>query len=214
MNNTAPQWLTRTRAQLCEDFTDLDQQYTALFKGCSRDQTLWRPANGSWAVAECIEHVARGISQYLAPIRQAIAKGGPESPADGYLFVPGGWFSASFVKRIGPQVTMKFKAPGKIQPISVDPEVAFDDLRRGHAETLQLLHETAHLNLNRIRFKNPFIPLLRFTVATGFLILAAHGRRHLLQAQRVVQSDRIREKGISSRSSVPADARLGSNFRL
>jgi len=189
MNNSAPQWLTRTRAQLGDEFADLDQQYTTLFNRCSRDQTIWRPANGSWSVAECIEHVARGISQYLAPIRQAVAKGEPEAPTEDYLFVPGGWFSASFVKRIGPQVTMKFKAPGKIQPISVDPDVAFEDLRRGHAETLRLLGETAHLDLNRIRFENPFLPVLRFTVATGFLILAAHGRRHLLQAKRVMQSD-------------------------
>ncbi len=34
----------------------------------------------------------------------------------------------------------------------------------------------------RIRFPNPFLPALRFTVGAGFLIIAAHERRHLWQA--------------------------------
>jgi hypothetical protein len=38
------------------------------------------------------------------------------------------------------------------------------------------------------RFKNPFIPVLRFTVGTGLEILAKHERRHLLQAERIRDS--------------------------
>ena len=80
---------------------------------------------------------------------------------------------------------MKFKAPGKIRPVSVEPEQAFQELRRGHIEIQELLAATAQPDLNRIRFKNPFIPVLHFTVATGLLIMAAHGRRHLEQAERL-----------------------------
>jgi len=32
--------------------------------------------------------------------------------------------------------------------------------------------------------KNPYLPLIRFTVGTGLLIMPAHERRHLLQAER------------------------------
>jgi hypothetical protein len=189
MKNSEWQSLARTRAQLSRDVIDLDERYSALYQGCSLAQLLCRPSNDGWSTAECIEHVARSISQYLAPMRQAIMKGGPSAREENYLFVPGGWFSAAFLKRIGPEVTVKFKTPGKIRPLRVDPEKAFDELRGGHAQIQQMLAETAQLDLNRMRFKNPFVPVLRFTVATGFLILAAHGRRHLLQAQRVVLAD-------------------------
>ena len=189
MNPSALESLNRSRKQLSADFLDLDQLYSTLCNRCSHEQLLWRPASGSWSVAECIEHVARGIAQYLAPIRQALLEGGASARDENYLFVPGGWFSRAFLKRIGPQVTVKFKAPRKIRPLSVDPERAFDDLRRGHAEIQELLPQAAQLDFNRVRFKNPFIPVLQFTVATGFLILAAHGRRHLLQAERIAQAD-------------------------
>lgn len=188
MKNSEKQPLTRRRTEIGAEFADLDQRYSILYNRCSREQLLWRPRNESWCIGECVEHVSRGISEYLGPMRRAILKGRPPALEENDLFVPGGWFSAAFLKRIGPEVTVKFKAPGKIRPLSVDPEKAFEDLSRGHADIQQLLLETAQLDLNRIRFKNPFVPVLRFTVATGFLILAAHGRRHLLQAERVAQT--------------------------
>jgi hypothetical protein len=48
-----------------------------------------------------------------------------------------------------------------------------------------LVNRAAPYNVNRIRFKNPFIAGLRFSVATGLQVLAAHERRHLLQAERI-----------------------------
>ena len=112
---------------------------------------------------------------------------------------PGGWLSAAFLRRIGPQVTVKFKAPSKIRPQSVEPEQALQELRRGHAEIQELLASTSQFDLNRIRFRNPFLPLVRFTVATGLLVMAAHGRRHLEQAQRI--SDLADLPGTASQGS-------------
>ena len=37
--------------------------------------------------------------------------------------------------------------------------------------------------------KNPFIPLLRFTVGTGLEIVPKHQLRHLLQVERVKQAE-------------------------
>ena len=53
-----------------------------------------------------------------------------------------------------------------------------EDMRR-------VVRESADLDLNRIRFRNPFIGFLRFTVGAGLLIIAAHNRRHLWQAEQV-----------------------------
>jgi len=54
-----------------------------------------------------------------------------------------------------------------------------------HNELRSLIHDAREINLNRIRFKNPFVSLLRFTVGTGILIIGAHDRRHLWQAKQV-----------------------------
>ena len=76
------------------------------------------------------------------------------------------------------------KAPTKIQPAS-HVELSVLDRFLASNETLREVISQAQRNdVNRIRFKNPFVPGIRFTVGTGFEILVLHERRHLLQAER------------------------------
>ena len=55
-----------------------------------------------------------------------------------------------------------------------------------HQEIRSLIEECGDLDLNRVRFKRPFFWAARFTVGSGFLLMAAHERRHLWQAKQVL----------------------------
>ncbi len=51
---------------------------------------------------------------------------------------------------------------------------------------------------------NPFFSLIRFSVGTGFQVIAAHERRHLWQAERVLANPRfplLRAPAATSRST-------------
>jgi len=142
-------------------------------------------------MAECIEHVARTNSLYIPPIKDAVARHASSGPADQTLRTAGR-FSALFLYSVSPQGKAKLKSPPSTRPVSldpstIDPEQSLHNLVATHREICELLKSTASTDLNHIRFRNPFIPLLRFTIATGLLIMAAHGRRHLLQAETVSQ---------------------------
>ena len=76
-------------------------------------------------------------------------------------------------------------APKKIIPaFSGEKEALLAEFRRLHAEAAALLQDAADLDLG-VRFPNPFIPLIRFRVWTGFLVIPAHERRHLWQAEQL-----------------------------
>jgi hypothetical protein len=62
---------------------------------------------------------------------------------------------------------------------------AFAHFLASHNELRNYLATNADLDLASIRFPNPFLPAIRFSLATGLHVLAAHGRRHLWQAWRV-----------------------------
>ena len=101
-----------------------------------------------------------------------------------------GWFGRWFIRNyIEPSSGGgKARAPRKIVPSQhVDPSVLERFLRSNEAAR-DLVRRAGPYDVNRIRFRNPFVPLLRFTVGTGFEILSRHQRRHLLQAERVTQS--------------------------
>ena len=93
-----------------------------------------------------------------------------------------GWFIRSLEPRAGPRL----KAPRKIVPAARKSRTEVgEQWERVQAELRELMHAAAPLDLNRTRFINPFIPLLRWSVGTGFLALDAHERRHIWQAEQV-----------------------------
>jgi hypothetical protein len=70
----------------------------------------------------------------------------------------------------------------------VEPIILESFLRSAEAARA-LVRQASNYDVNRIRYKNPFIPLLRFTVGAGLEIIAKHADRHLLQAETVRKSE-------------------------
>jgi len=60
-----------------------------------------------------------------------------------------------------------------------------DAFLRSNQAARELVRRASRYDVNGIRFRNPFLPLLRFTVGTGLEITAKHEGRHLLQAEGV-----------------------------
>jgi hypothetical protein len=101
-----------------------------------------------------------------------------------------GWFARWFIRSfIEPSAgTKRASAPKKIVPGNRVALSIVERFLRGNQDARQLIRQAEAYNVNRIRFVNPFLPLLRFTVGTGLKITCGHERRHLLQAERVKQS--------------------------
>jgi hypothetical protein len=162
-------------------------------EGSTYEQLTLSPGSGGWSVSQCIEHVARVNAVYLLAIKTAIVGNRKLAESNDQPLRTAGWFSAFFLRSVSPEGKTKMRAPriGRPDPDSsqINPEEALQKLQHTHLEIREVLAASQQLNLNRVRFRNPFVPLIRFTVGTGFLIMAAHGRRHLLQAERVCSAN-------------------------
>lgn len=174
-----PLWATDLIAQLDE----WDRQAKELAAGLTAEQLNWQPAPGSWSIGQCVDHLCATTDSYLPPVRAALENG--RGPAVQKI-APGGptrWFIRKFIEPSGQ--TARAKAPKKIVPNGhVEPSVV-DRFVRGNEAVRELIRKAAPYDVNRMRFKNPFVPILRFTVGAGLLIICRHEKRHLLQAERV-----------------------------
>jgi len=80
----------------------------------------------------------------------------------------------------------RMKAPRIVEPRAAPPLVsAFGSFRTSQDEVRAFLRANAELDLAAVRFPNPFVPGIRFSLATGLHVITAHERRHLWQAWRV-----------------------------
>lgn len=184
------------------DIDDLEQQLDAaerdahaLVAGLDERRGGWRQEAGSWSVAQCLDHLAVANRVYLSAMaapaegarRDGRVRRKPARPG-----VVGRWFVG--VLEPGDQPRHKVKAPRTIVPRPA-PSVAdaFAAFMASQQDVRAFLRAHADLDLASVRFPNPFLPLVRFSLATGLHVIAAHERRHLSQAWRVRrEAERVR----------------------
>jgi DinB superfamily len=173
--------------QLDEALDAAERDARALVAGLTEAQGAWRAEAGSWSVAECIDHLATGNRVYLAAMQPAAARAhregrrrrGPAQPG-----LVGGWF----VRFLEPPVKAAFrtKAPQTIRPRTAPAlNDAITMFLASQNEVRTFLRTYADIDLAGVRFPNPFIRGVRFSLATGLHVIEAHERRHLWQAWRV-----------------------------
>lgn len=174
-----PEWSSR----LISELDAADRRATAVAGGLSAAQLNWPPRPGAWSIGQCLEHLRAG-NELLIPAISAALDGAEHRPVDEISL---GWFSGWFIRTyIAPNPGgTRARAPKKIEPPrQVAPDI-LDGFLRSTDAARGLVKLASDYDVNRIRYRNPFIPLLRFTVGAGLEIIAKHQSRHLLQAEGV-----------------------------
>jgi hypothetical protein len=173
-------------AAILHGFEGSDREALAILEQTDEERFNWRPDERSWSVAQCLDHLNVGNRFYVESMRDALKaakqKGiwrrGPIRP---------GFFERWFIRTMGPQPRRRLPAPRQIVPAARKSRAEVgEEWARVQGQVRDLLQEAAPLDLNATRFVNPFLPLVRFSVGTGFLVIEAHNRRHLWQARQVL----------------------------
>ena len=175
-------YTTLSLAEVRTALGDIARDVEATFSRLTAPQLNWRPDATRWSVGQCLEHLYIANEVYLPPMTQALQGQSPSAVEQ----VTPGWFGRYFIRTYIDPTTQKAraKAPGKIRPAQrVDADILARFLRSNDAAR-DLVRRASAFDVNRIRFKNPFVGGIRFTVGTGIEIIWRHQRRHLLQAER------------------------------
>ncbi len=177
-----PHWSDR----LISELNASDQRAAQIIAGLTSEQLNWQPSPGAWSVGQCLEHLAVTNELYLRPIAKAL----DDKPVSPVAAIMPGWFGRWFIASFAEPSpkTKRAGAPKKIQPASHVDSSVLDRFRASNHAVRELIQRARDYNVNRIRFANPFVPGIRFTVGTALVIVSGHERRHLLQAERVKQS--------------------------
>jgi len=181
--DASPRWKPRLLAAL----DDADRRARAVAGSLTAAQLNWRADAASWSIGQCLDHLLVSSEVYLPPISLAL-DGRAASPVDEITpGLVGRFFIRTFIEPSTQR--LRGRAPGKIRPAKdVAPDI-LDRFLRSNDLARALVRRASAYDVNRIRFVNPFVPLLRFNVATGIEVLWRHQHRHLLQAERVRQAE-------------------------
>jgi hypothetical protein len=179
-----------TRQSILQQMQDSEGAARQLIIGMSEEQGNWQTvADHSWSIWQCIEHLNLTNLVYGNALAEGLARAGANKRiATGQEIKPG-WFARWFVSKVEPPVGLGVKTKPSATPAAKgDLEQAVARFAESHDALREIVKSWDVVDLNRVRYPNPFIPLVRFRVGTGLLIANAHDRRHLWQAQRVKEA--------------------------
>jgi hypothetical protein len=179
--------------ELVDVWLAVEREADMLLAALDDEQFNWAPAPGVWSIAQCFDHLNAASAVYLSRMQPAIAA----AQAAGYTRrgpIASTWWGRRFVASMGPRAvpsSMKYKAPKLIRPSARRRKAeVWPEFVRLHRQLRTLVAEVGPLvDLNRAIFPNPFIRGIRMRCGTALRVMAAHDRRHLLQAQRVRQAE-------------------------
>ncbi|HEY2806359.1 MAG TPA: DinB family protein [Gemmatimonadales bacterium] len=178
MDDNLPSWSVR----LLREVDANDAQAQRIAGSLTLEQLNWNPRPDAWSAGQCLEHLCGTTQHYLPRIEEAL-RNQPNGRVE--EITPGGpsrWFIRTMIDPA--TSTKRFSAPGKIVPGSRVDAGIIQRFRDANQRLRATIRQAANYDVNRIRFRNPFLSIIRFTVGSGLVILSSHERRHLLQAER------------------------------
>jgi hypothetical protein len=144
---------------------------------------------GSWSVAQVIDHLNKYTRHYLPLIEKAMVQIPKESNA---WFISGFWGNY-FTKMMMPKnvyevknkmKTGKFFSPEKTANI----QAVFNEFIQHQNKLLQLLEIARRRNLNTIHIPITISRLIRLKLGDMFRFLVAHEQRHMMQARNAIKA--------------------------
>ncbi len=166
-------------------FEQISADADALVAPLDDDQFHWRAAPDVWSIAECLDHLNATARTYLPKldegladaIRRGIYGDGPFSYA---------WAGRILTHFYEPPPRLRVRAPQIFHPA---PGRSRHDimaaLRAYQVQLIDRLRQANGLDLARARVASPVSDWIRISLGSGFLLMAAHERRHLWQARSI-----------------------------
>lgn len=153
-------------------------------------QLCWRAGEQQWSIGQIVEHLLLTDDPCVEPIAGLLAT----APGGETLWKPT-IMGRLITKAVDPQTKRKTRA-GKVHLPSVQPRTGIvADYVAVRKELLQLVVQSAGIDLNRVKTNCPIKTPLRYNLGDAFMILTRHTERHLQQIDRIRQDRRFPSVG-------------------
>jgi DinB superfamily len=150
-------------------------------------QLLRRPGNDRWCAAECVEHLTLSNRSYLPRIEEALRALRERKLTSGGPFRLD-WSARLLKFWLEPPSRLRLPTGAPFKPINVqDAAAAFDDFESLNAQLEEQLASARGLDLSGAKIVSPFAQNVKYSVYSAFVLIAAHNRRHLWQAENALQ---------------------------
>lgn len=158
------------------------------FQSLSENQLNWKPADGVWSIAECIDHLIVTNQLYFNEFEKQFSQKQVITDCS-KAPVKNKFISKFIIKSVEPNNLKKVKTFQVFQPASSkhtkEVLTLYSDIQK---QLINLITSTKDLNLNKHTMSSPASKLIKENFCDVLEIIRLHDRRHINQAQRVLNN--------------------------
>ena len=157
------------------------------FGELSTEQINWRPSAEAWSIGQCFEHLIKTNELFYDELDKIA--GGNRKNSFWENWSPLTSFGGKFLIKSLKSDERKFKAPSKaiVPPSSIDESI-IEQFSKHQAELAEKIKRTGNTDWGKTVITSPFMKLMTYSFADGLQVVIEHEKRHLRQAERVLQS--------------------------
>ncbi len=155
-------------------------------------EALEKPASdGGWSALACIEHLNRFCRHYVEEVEKKLDKVSKEKGIT--IHYSPGLLGNQLTNSMAPKegvIGSKMKTLGRFdaRKDQLQGSVVLDQFQEYQYRLGRLLEKSKDYNWDKVRVKSAVGPLIQLKLGDVFRATAAHNARHILQAERAVNS--------------------------
>ena len=176
--------------QLIRELGDGSSRAEALRVSRPAAELLHRPSEQRWSAAECIEHLNLSNRAYLPRIEEALATLRQKNLQGGGPFRLE-WNARLLKYWLEPPSRLRLPTSAPFRPVEVkDSAASFAEFIALNSQLAERLETARGFDLSAAKITSPFAANMKYSVYSAFVLIAAHNRRHLWQAERALSDIR------------------------
>lgn len=175
-------------ASITSELRKVAQDAEESFGVLTAEQLNWKPAEKSWSVGQCFEHVIKTNHQFYPEFDKLAA--GTRTNSFWENWSPFTGFFGRFLVRAVTDDSKKAKAPSKsiVPPSEIDADI-IERFARHIDEVNQKVEACAAADRAKTVVTSPFLVVFTYTLEDAYTVLVEHTKRHFRQAKRVTEAD-------------------------
>lgn len=173
---------------IISDMNAVAEDAKATFGSLTNEQLNWKPADKSWSVAQCLDHLIKTNEQFY-PEFAKLAAGTRKNTFWQNVSPLTGWGGRFLIKAVS-EDSKKAKAPSKaIVPPSDIEERIVERFCDHVADVNRRIDTVADVDRKKTVVTSPFLAIFTYTLDDAYTVLVEHSKRHIRQAKRVMEAD-------------------------
>src|SRR6267378_3135676 len=159
-----------------------------MFDSQTTGQLQHHPAQGRWSAAECLAHLNLSNRAYLPLLDSAIEQL-REKKVSGSGPFHLNWNARLLKCWLEPPSRLRLPTGAPFQPVAVkDPTTASGEFQRIGKLLEEKLNSARGFALDRVKLVSPFAEKMKYNAYSALMLITAHNRRHLWQAEQALRS--------------------------